>query len=157
EAFAEAALWMMPGWRVEAVEEVNFLAPFKFYRDEPRTASIQATLRPDGDGVIAECRLVGRRALPNGSEQETTHFAARVRLCAKETEAAQTGTPVKADGRAIEASDIYQVYFHGPAYQVVERAWRDNGQISGKLKYPLPVNHYPPERPLAMAPRLIEL
>ena len=37
EAFAEAALWMLPGWHVEAIEDVNFLAPFKFYRNEPRT------------------------------------------------------------------------------------------------------------------------
>ncbi len=37
EAFAEAALCVHPGWYVEAIEEVNFLAPFKFYRDQPRT------------------------------------------------------------------------------------------------------------------------
>ena len=37
EAFAEAALRMLPGWHVEAIEDVNFLAPFKFYRNEPRT------------------------------------------------------------------------------------------------------------------------
>ena len=32
----------IPDWHVEAVEEVNFLAPFKFYRDEPRTLTIEA-------------------------------------------------------------------------------------------------------------------
>ena len=37
EAFAEAALCLLPGWHVEAIEDVNFLAPFKFYRSEPRT------------------------------------------------------------------------------------------------------------------------
>ena len=37
EAFAEAALVMLPGCRVEAVEDVSFLAPFKFYRNQPRT------------------------------------------------------------------------------------------------------------------------
>ena len=31
EAFAEAALCLLPGWYVEAVEDVNFLAPFKFH------------------------------------------------------------------------------------------------------------------------------
>ena len=29
EAFAEAALCMLPNWYVAAIEEVNFLAPFK--------------------------------------------------------------------------------------------------------------------------------
>ena len=33
---------MLPGWRVEAVEDVNFLAPFKFYRNEPRTVTDQS-------------------------------------------------------------------------------------------------------------------
>ena len=42
EAFAEAALCVLPGWQVEAVEDVNFLAPFKFYRSEPRTMTIEA-------------------------------------------------------------------------------------------------------------------
>ena len=42
EAFAEAAQCVHPGWHVEAVEEVNFLSPFKFYRDEPRTVTVQA-------------------------------------------------------------------------------------------------------------------
>ena len=32
EAFAEAALCLLPGWHVAAIEDVNFLAPFKFYR-----------------------------------------------------------------------------------------------------------------------------
>ena len=38
EAFAEVgALLAPPGLRVAAVEDVAFLAPVKFYRDEPRT------------------------------------------------------------------------------------------------------------------------
>ncbi len=81
EAFAEAAAALVPGFRVAAVEDVDFLAPFKFYRDEPRTVRVEAILRPAGDGVEAECRLVGRRTLPGQAEpQETVHFRARVRL-----------------------------------------------------------------------------
>ena len=95
EAFAEAALWMLPGWHVEAVEEVNFLAPFKFYRNEPRTVTIQAVFHPQGDAVVADCRLTGSRPLPNQAEpQVTTHFTARVRLTRQVAEAA----PVEALG-----------------------------------------------------------
>ena len=73
EAFAEAALCVHPGWHIEAIEEVNFLAPFKFYRDEPRTVTIQAFFYPQGDKLVADCRLIGRRKLPNQAEpQETT-------------------------------------------------------------------------------------
>ena len=42
EAFAEAALCLLPGWHVEAIEDVNFLAPFKFYQE--------ATAHGDGRG-----------------------------------------------------------------------------------------------------------
>ena len=60
---------------------MNFLAPFKFYKDEPRAVIIRAIFYPQGDKLMADCRLIGRRKLPNQSEpQETTHFTARVRV-----------------------------------------------------------------------------
>ena len=46
EAFAEAALCLLPGWHVAAIEDVNFLAPFKFYRNEPRTVTVEAVIHP---------------------------------------------------------------------------------------------------------------
>ena len=158
EAFAEAAASLLPGWHVEAVEEVNFLAPFKFYRNAPRVVSIQAVLHPQGDKVVAECRLIGRRTLPNQTEpQETTHFTARVRLEKQPTKAPTANLPAAANGSIVEAADVYRVYFHGPAYQVVERAWRDGDRMVGQMSAGLPSNHQPPELPTLVAPRLIEL
>jgi NAD(P)-dependent dehydrogenase (short-subunit alcohol dehydrogenase family) len=158
EAFAEAALLLMPGWHVEAVEDVSFLAPFKFYKHEPRTLTIEAQFRPYGDTVVADCRLTGRRMLPNQTEpQITTHFTARVRLT-QQASATVTATPPGApNGSTVAAADVYRVYFHGPAYQVVERAWRDGDWIVGQMAASLPDDHQPADRPLAMAPRLIEL
>jgi Polyketide synthase dehydratase len=49
------------------------------------------------------------------------------------------------------------VYFHGPAYQVLERAWRDDGQIVGQLTAELPSDHEPEAAPTEFVPRLIEL
>ncbi len=158
EAFAEAAQWMLPGWRVDAVEEVNFLAPFKFYRNEPRTATIHAVIRPQGDARVADCRLVGHRQLPNQTEpQATTHFAARVRLTKQPAEVVAGSAPGAPTGPVVEAADIYRVYFHGPAYQVLDRAWRDGNQIVGLMAQGLPSHHHPSERTMLMAPRLIEL
>ena len=94
EAFAEAALRILPGWHVEAIEDVDFLAPFKFYRGEPRTVTVEAVFRPQGDRVVAECRLLGSRTLPNqATPQVTTHFTARVRLTKQPLEAA-SGMPL---------------------------------------------------------------
>jgi Polyketide synthase dehydratase/KR domain len=158
EAFAEAAHSLLPGWHAEAVEDVSFLAPFKFYRNEPSTLTIQAVFHPEGDAVVADCQLIGRRPLPNQAEpQVTTHFTARVRLT-KQAQAARTmPTPGAPSGPIIEAADIYGIYFHGPAYQVVERAWRDRDRVIGQMPDHLPNHHYPLERPTLMAPRLIEL
>jgi NAD(P)-dependent dehydrogenase (short-subunit alcohol dehydrogenase family) len=158
EAFAEAARSVLPGWHVEAVEEVNFLAPFKFYRNEPRTVTVQAVFHPDGDGLVADCRLTGARPLPNQVEPLVTmHFTARVRLT-KQPAAAQTApSPVIPAGACFEAADIYHVYFHGPAYQVLERAWLDGDRVVGQMARDLPANHHPSKLPTLMAPRLIEL
>jgi acyl transferase domain-containing protein/NAD(P)-dependent dehydrogenase (short-subunit alcohol dehydrogenase family)/acyl carrier protein len=158
EAFAEAALCMLPGWHIEAIEDVNFMAPFKFYRKEPRTVTVEAAIYPQRDTLVADCRLTGQRSLPNQAEpQVTTHFTARVRLT-KQTLKAVTvpalGTPV---GHIIEAAEIYPLYFHGPAYQVVERAWWDGHRIVGLMAKGLPPNHLPANLPTLMAPRLIEL
>jgi hypothetical protein len=60
-------------------------------------------------------------------------------------------------GHVIEAADIYRLYFHGPAYQVLERAWWDGHRIVGLMAKGLPPNHLPSELPTVMAPRLIEL
>ena len=158
EAFAEAALCLHPGWHIEAVEEVNFLAPFKFYKDEPRAVIIQATLHPQGDKLVADCRLIGRRTLPNHPQpQETLHFTARVRVGKQPAKTVTGATPRLTAETIIAAAQIYRVYFHGPAYQVVDHAWWDGQRMIGELAANLPVNHQPADRPTLMSPRLIEL
>jgi acyl transferase domain-containing protein/NAD(P)-dependent dehydrogenase (short-subunit alcohol dehydrogenase family)/acyl carrier protein len=158
EAFGEAALSLLPGWRVEAIEDVNFLAAFKFYRHEPRTLIINARLRSEGDGVVANCRLIGRRTLPNQPEpQVTTHFTGRVRLTQSPVQATAGSAVTQPAGRAMERAGIYRIFFHGPAYQVVERAWREGNRVVGLMNVALPANHSPAERPLSVSPRLIEL
>ena len=133
EAFAEAAQSMLPGWHVAAIEDVNFLAPFKFYRNEPRTLTIQAAFHLEGNEVVAECRLLGRRTLPNQPEpQVTTHFSARVRLTKQAPETLTGPAPGGPSASVIEAAEIYRIYFHGPAYQVLGRAWREGDQIIGQ-------------------------
>jgi NAD(P)-dependent dehydrogenase (short-subunit alcohol dehydrogenase family) len=158
EAFAEAALCMLPAWHLEAIEDVNFLAPFKFYRSEPRTVTTVVVVSPRGNGLVAECRLIGRRPLPNQAEpQVTTHFTGRVRLARRPPEALPALRPGTPTGAVIDAADIYCLYFHGPAYQVLERAWWDGKRIVGLMAKGLRNNHHPSELPTLIAPRLIEL
>ncbi len=158
EAFAEAALCVYPGWYIEAIEEVNFVAPFKFYKDEPRTVILETIYRPLGDCLAADCRLMGKRSLPNQAEpQVTVHFTARVRLTRQAPESVAVAQPRLSAEAMVEAAQIYRIYFHGPAYQVLERAWWDGEHIIGELAEKLPDNHHPPDQPMLMLPRLIEL
>jgi NAD(P)-dependent dehydrogenase (short-subunit alcohol dehydrogenase family) len=158
EAFADAALCLHPGWHIETIEEVNFLAPFKFYKDEPRIVFLQANIYPQGEKLIADCRLSGRRKLAGQAEaQETTHFTARVRLAKQPPEVA-TGTAPRLSAEAIvKAAQIYRIYFHGPAYQVVEKAWWDGEHMVGELMSNLPEECKPSDPPTLIRPRLIEL
>ena len=158
EAFAEAASWMLPGWQVVGIEDVNFLAPFKFYRNEPRSLTIHATFLPDGAAVVANCELCGSRTLPNQTEpQVTVHFTGRVRLLKQLQVAAPVQPPGEPMDPIVESTNIYHLYFHGPAYQVLEKAWRDGSRTIGKMAANLPANHVPPEKPTTIEPRLIEL
>jgi NAD(P)-dependent dehydrogenase (short-subunit alcohol dehydrogenase family) len=158
EAFAEAAHRLLPGWHIATIEDVSFLAPFKFYRYEPRTVTVEAILNSHGDNVVATCRLTGSRQLPNHAEpQVTTHFTATVRLT-KKSPSDVTSTLVLAPMTDVLASaDIYRIYFHGPAYQVLDSAWRDGNRMIGRMAECLPDNHIPAEQPTLMWPRLIEL
>jgi hypothetical protein len=158
EAFAEAAASMLPGWNVASIEEVDFLAPFKFYRKEARTVTTETAWRREAEALVATCRLQGTRTLANQAEpQVTTHFTGRVRLT-RNPVSLGSAEKINFPGDAVVgAESIYQIYFHGPAYRVLQRAWRDGKKIIGQFAMDLPVNHAPAERPLLMAPRLIEL
>jgi hypothetical protein len=162
EGFAEVALLLLSGWRAVSVEDVAFLAPFKFYRDKPRTVTLEATLVGAGDGeLVADCRLLGRRELHNQDEQQvTTHFTGRVRLSAVGAGPDETATaapPAIPASSVAEAAAIYQVYFHGPAFQVLDRSWRAGDLQVGLMARDLPEDRQPPDLPEVAMPRLVEL
>ena len=159
EAFAEAALCVHPGWHIDTIEEVNFLAPFKFYKDEPRTVIIEAIFRPFGDRLVTDCRLIGTpdTAKSSGAAGDgALHRAGEARRDSFRKQLTVATPHLSADA-IVDAAQIYRIYFHGPAYQVLERAWWDGTRIIGEMAADLPANHEPPEQPTLMAPRLIEL
>jgi hypothetical protein len=157
EAFAEAAHLLAPDWTIAAVEDVEFLAPFKWYRDEPRQVEIHVRAVPDGGDIVATCRLDGRRVLPGQPEQVTTHFTGRVILSPTEGDYGTTTPPRQPDGQAVTPEAIYSVYFHGPAYRVLAGVWRDDAATVGEFATELPASHAADGGSLIIAPRLIEL
>jgi hypothetical protein len=156
EAFVEVAGLLLPGWRLVDVEDVEFLAPFKFYRGEPRTLTVEAQLEARGDEIVAACRLQGARALPGAEAPHiVTSFTGRVRL-SRVAPAPRSGVLPAASRPGVGPDDVYRVYFHGPAYRVLARAARNGRAILGRLAAPLPRDHVAGGDTIA-APRLVEL
>ncbi len=157
EAFAEAALLLFPSHHVAAIEDVDFLAPFKFYRNEPRTVKIVAEYDTDGDDIVAHCRLIGERLLANQEvPQETVHFVGNVRLSTDPPQLETAPLPDMPEQAATPA-EIYEIYFHGPAYQVLAAAGGSGTIAWGRLAGDLGPNHLPEELHTATHPRLAEL
>jgi len=118
----------------------------------------EVVIHPHGEKLVADCRLTGCRKLPNQTEpQITTHFTARVKLSKQRPQAVTAPAAGLPAGSIQEAADIYRVYFHGPSYQVLERAWPDGNRTVGQMAAGLPSDHEPSGQPMLMAPRLMEL
>ncbi len=139
EAFAALAGLAVPGMRVADVEQVDFIAPLKFYRDEPRTVTVTAMFRPDGRDVVADCTLSASRSLAGEqAPRVTTHFTGKVRLTAAAAQDEHGAAPGSRTTPAVSHDDIYRVFFHGPAYQVVDEAWHCGPDAVARLAGHMP-------------------
>ena len=143
---------------VAAVEQMQYQSPVKFYRNEPRTVTLRAVLRPDGDDLVADCELRAARTLKGeDTPRWTTHFTGSVRLAAEPPAHERDETPTKPPSVTVGHDDIYRVYFHGPAYQVLSDGWQYDGGAVGRFSEDLPAGHVPEDGPTATQPRLAEL
>jgi acyl transferase domain-containing protein/acyl carrier protein/NAD(P)-dependent dehydrogenase (short-subunit alcohol dehydrogenase family) len=159
EAMAEAAKLLYPERFIGAIEDVQFLSPFKFYRGQPRKVTVHAYFRKQGEDIIAECMLLGSRTLHGQSQPEvTTHFTGRVRLVASQPAIGkEKRIPGPNGDLKIDGPQVYRVFFHGPAYQVIDSAWRSDERVIASFSKNLPANHEPSELPLVASPRFVEL
>jgi NAD(P)-dependent dehydrogenase (short-subunit alcohol dehydrogenase family)/acyl carrier protein len=157
EAFAQVASVMCPGWSVARVEHAAFHAPFKFYRVQPATLHLHAVGRPVGDDVAVSVQLKSVvQPRPELPPQVRVHFAGQVRM----TPEAPAGTTIAfepAAGATVSREAIYDLYFHGPAYQVLNGVTLGNGLAVGSMSDQLPPNTEPAGAVSLVAPRLIEL
>ncbi|MBW7886013.1 MAG: SDR family NAD(P)-dependent oxidoreductase, partial [Caldilineaceae bacterium] len=161
EALAELATVAAPGYQVIAVENEQMLGALKFFRMEPRTLYLSATVKPGENGdlvahaVLRSVTVPAREGLPT---QVREHFIADVRLSPALAQApAVKFTPPASSNLSIEAETIYHTFFHGPAYQVIERARVGDSECVALMASGLPANTAPASAASIMAPRLVEL
>jgi hypothetical protein len=161
EALAELASVAAPGYRVASVENEQMMGAFKFFRMEPRTLYLSATVQPAGNGeLVAHCilRSVTKPAKEGLPVQVKEHFIADVRLTTAPAEKPTVEfTPPAADSLPITAGEIYKSFFHGPAYQVIERARVNEAECVARMAHDLGSNTEPANAESILAPRLVEL
>ncbi|HET6346832.1 MAG TPA: 4'-phosphopantetheinyl transferase superfamily protein, partial [Myxococcota bacterium] len=118
ELMAQAAGYVL-GQRIERLRDVRFSSPVKLFRDQPVEVRIEAV--PDADGVALT--LVSFFAGPGGRQVRREHFTARAprqqagqAVLGKALDALEMARDPK-----ISREEVYRRYFHGPAFQVLER------------------------------------
>jgi NAD(P)-dependent dehydrogenase (short-subunit alcohol dehydrogenase family) len=153
ESFVELASHLVPESPVTAVEDVDFLAPVKFHRDEPRTLTITALVRQDGTDLVADCTLTAAQVLPGSAEpQHKLHFTGSVRFGRPNAEPQRV--PVPEPGAGVGQDEVYRLYFHGPAYRVTGQVWGYHNGAAARFAEGLPAQS---AQPVMAGPRLIEL
>ncbi|MBI3941379.1 MAG: SDR family NAD(P)-dependent oxidoreductase [Chloroflexi bacterium] len=171
EAFAQLAHLLAPKHRVVAVENIKFSSPFKFYRNQPRTLYLQANLCPPIEEAQSRSELVLRVALKSapqglavnleGGDGLTVlkvHFTANVRISREPVPAPKRIDELPLEEEMeISRDRIYRVFFHGPAYQVLERVQIAGEKALGYMAPFLPPDTSPADAEKLIEPRLIEL
>lgn len=148
------------GFRVERLEDVRFLAPFKFYRNEPRRITWYAQVVRRAAGLAAEVSLESINATSRLRAGEVMrHFSGRVYLeplAARPSVLPRVEPPHWNGGRTLDAEDVYRLYFHGPSFQVLDGVQQDGDTVVGRMRTGLP-QATAREQGMLAAPLLIEL
>jgi len=144
--------------RVARLEDVQFLTPFKFYRNQPRRLTWKAQVVREAAGLVAYVTLESSLTRLGGAVDHQRHFAGKVWLMpeTEQRQAPQSQPPQIDETAAVNADHIYRLYFHGPAFQVLESVAPANGHVVGRLRAERPPI-LATEQPLLTAPVLLEL
>ncbi len=143
---------------VGSLEDIHFLAAFKFYRNEPRRVTWIVKAVREAAGLVVHVTLESTRALKTRAGETMRHFTGNVILVKKEIDAKVITTdPPKWNGHyTVKSADIYKLYFHGPAFQVLDGVQLSGETVLGKLNKKLP-SFLQSEHALLSTPTLVEL
>jgi hypothetical protein len=148
------------GFQVTKMEDVRFLAPFKFYRNEPRRITWHAQVVKETGGLVAHITLESILALKTRPNERMQHFSGRVFLrplpLPESGDLRRVNPPHWNGAYTVDSETIYRLYFHGPAFQVLDGVQRSGDHILGRLARNLP-SMTSREHPMLSAPVLIEL
>jgi hypothetical protein len=127
------------GFQVDHLEDIQFLAPFKFYKNLPRHIQWKAQAVREKNGLVVYTKLESERERHNGQRERMLHFTGKVYLSQKPLKPEiSSQIPVWGKDTTIFAEDIYKLYFHGPSFQVLESVQKSGDLVLGRLAKNLP-------------------
>jgi hypothetical protein len=129
------------GLKVTELENVVFSNPFKFFRNEPRHIIWKAFPLRGRRGL--EVRVTMESLNPSRLEQDPKpiqHFVGTVHLTTRaNADPDLYAPPPKWNGRyTLSEEEVYQLYFHGPSFQVIEGVQRAQSGLLGKFSTKIP-------------------
>jgi NAD(P)-dependent dehydrogenase (short-subunit alcohol dehydrogenase family)/acyl carrier protein len=143
---------------VSRLEDIQFLTPFKFYRNEPRRVTWIVLAVREAAGLVVNVSLESTRVLKTQKVEHLQHFSGKVYLKPQAVglDEATVAVPGWNGAYTVQKEDIYKLYFHGPAFQVLDGVQRSGDTVLGKLNKSLP-SITGEEHDLLSTPTLVEL
>jgi NAD(P)-dependent dehydrogenase (short-subunit alcohol dehydrogenase family) len=135
ESFSEAVRLIYPNPGILSVEALSFEAPLKLYRDEPRRASLYLVPTWIKHETVFQVRMETTRELKGGRSQTICHYRAHIQVHGRQESPARMLSPARENkDMTIKKQAIYDFFFHGPSFQVLEQAnTADDGSLAGHL------------------------
>jgi 3-oxoacyl-(acyl-carrier-protein) synthase/NAD(P)-dependent dehydrogenase (short-subunit alcohol dehydrogenase family)/acyl carrier protein/phosphopantetheinyl transferase (holo-ACP synthase) len=157
ELMARAAERLLPeGQRDVSVEDVRFLRPVKVFEGGPTVVRVRAARGEGGEVSVALDSVRETRRGP----LEQSHFEARI-VGRQEDAEGGNGRPFalrRLDRQGPEKKEIYECFFHGPRFQVLEsvRLVGADGLVATGRVGPLDLTGGDAGRPNRVNPLLVE-
>jgi NAD(P)-dependent dehydrogenase (short-subunit alcohol dehydrogenase family)/acyl carrier protein len=125
-----------PDFTISQFRQIRFEKALKFYHDEPRHITWKAQVIHRKNEMIAEVRLSSLMRNRLGDTQTTEHFSGQAILEPTEILLPDRwrSIPEWGSDTCLLKDDIYQIFFHGPAFQVLAGVQRKDDYVLGKLQ-----------------------
>lgn len=139
------------------MENIRFLVPMKFYRNQKKTITWKVHGIAKGDNVIVSVSLESDLLFMNRPPKHVVHFTGVVHLTSGNVRRPEASSPVKwLRKKSVDSKTIYNLFFHGPSFQVLDSVQRNGDTIIGRASKNLkPIVLNGVEQ--SMPPLLIEL
>ncbi len=140
---------------VDKVEDIHFLAPFKFYGGKSRTSTWYINTFRSERGIEIDARLLSFNPRIPGEDKSTVHFTGRVILKEGKSERARKQALPERVNETLDADEIYRLFFHGPAFQILNGAGANEDGVVASLNTDL-LHELAEENKYLITPMLIE-